>query len=378
MRDAVEMTESGARRSPPAGEPPSGSGEKLSEETVAQLSSSPPLVFAGECDLLTAQLARAARGEALVLHCADRARAFGGQSADVIRDRLRTQLQMAAVLTYAAAGPVVKLSAVGLPPAGPHQPGAVGRYEAAAARLNLVRALGAGGYANLAQVHEWNRERVTRSPALRHHTPLVDRIGRALAFMRACGLDPARLGAVELFASHEGRDLRYDSALTRVDSRTGHRYNTSGHFVWTGAHTRDREEQAGYLATIRNPVGVALGPGSDADEAMRLLGRLDPDREPGRMTFQVRMGAAALRDRLPALVEKVTAEDHRVVWLCDPTPDGPRPLDDVVAEVTAFHDVHRALGTHPGGLTAELDGDGTAALELAFAVAELRRRPCRS
>ncbi|MGX9225711.1 3-deoxy-7-phosphoheptulonate synthase [Streptomyces albus] len=171
-----------------------------------------------------------------------------------------------------------------------------------------------------------------------------------------------------------GRDLHYDSALTRVDSRTGHRYNTSGHFVWTGAHARVREEQAGYLATIRNPVGVALGPGSDADEAMRLLGRLDPDREPGRMTFQVRMGAAALRDRLPALVEKVTAEDHRVVWLCDPTPDGPRPLDDVVAEVTAFHDVHRALGTHPGGLTAELDGDGTAALELAFAVAELRRR----
>ncbi|MFD9908019.1 3-deoxy-7-phosphoheptulonate synthase [Streptomyces sp. NPDC059063] len=369
------MTESGARRAPSAGEPSCGPGGELPEETAAKLSSSLPLVFAGECDLLTAQLARATRGEALVLHCADRARTSGGQSADVIRGRLRTQLQMAAVLTYATGGPVIKLSGIDLPAAGPEPPGRAGRYEARAARLNLVRALGAGGYGNLGQVHGWNRQFVAHSPAPERHTALIDQIDRALAFMRACGLDPARLGAGELFASHESRDPGYDSALTRIDSRTGHRYNTSGHFVWTGAPARDREDQVAYLATIRNPLGVALGPGSDADEAVRLLDRLDPAREPGRMTFQARMGAAALRDRLPALIEKVTAEDHHVVWICDTTPDGPRPLGDVVAEATAFYDIHRALGTHPGGLTAELAGDGSAALELAFAVAELCRRP---
>ncbi|MDQ1025045.1 3-deoxy-7-phosphoheptulonate synthase [Streptomyces umbrinus] len=345
-------------------------------EAVARLRSYPPLVFAGECDLLSVRLARVARGEAVLLQGEVHGRDRAGVTADVIRARLRTLLQMALVLTYAASVPVVKIGRI--PFRDPEPSGMVRMYEVSAATLNLVRAL-TTGYADLRQVHEWNRDFVAGSPARGRHVALVDEIDRALAFMRACGLDPAGLSTVEFFASHACVPLAYESALTRVDSRTGQLYNTSRHFVRTGEHIWNSPGAHGdyldYLAAIRNPLGVEIGPGTGPDDALGLLDRLNPAREPGRLTFLVRMGPATLRDKLPALVEKVTAEDHQVGWICDPAPVGPRHrrFDDILDEVTACFEVHRALGIHPAGLTVDLTGDGSMALDLAFLVAELYR-----
>ncbi|MEU0131187.1 3-deoxy-7-phosphoheptulonate synthase [Streptomyces sp. NPDC006289] len=367
------MTESGARRVPASASP----------GATARLGAVPPLVFAGECDLLTERLAGVARGEALVLWGADRTRSFDGVTADAVRARLRTLLQMSAILTYAASVPVVKLGQIGPDEqdtgqgAEPDPSALTRRYEFSVATLNLVRALATGGYADLRQVHRWNTEFVAASSAGHRYSALADEIGRALAFMRACGPDPAQLATVEFFAAHEARSPAYDSALTRVDSRTGRRYNTSGHFVWTGgAPTR----YVDHLADVRNPVGVRLGAEDGPDDVLELLGRLDPLREAGRTAFLVRMDSAALRDTLPALVEKVTAEDHRVAWICAPAPAGgergdTRRFGDVLAEVAAFFEVHHALGTHPGGLATDLGPDSSAALDLAFLVAELCRAP---
>ncbi len=185
--------------------------------------------------------------------------------------------------------------------------------------------------------------------------------------MRACGTDPEELRTVEFFASHEGLLLEYEAALTRVDSRTGELYDTSGHFVWIGERTRDLDgAHVEFFSRIRNPIGIKLGPGTSPDDAVAYLEKLDPRREPGRISFIVRMGAPVVRDKLPALIEKVAAEGRQVAWICDPmhgntfeAPSGhkTRRFDDVLDEVKGFFEVHRALGTHPGGIHVELTGD---------------------
>jgi 3-deoxy-7-phosphoheptulonate synthase len=367
---------------------------------VAELRSFPPLVFAGECDLLKGRLAQVARGEAFVLQGGDCAETFDGVTAESIRSKLKTLLQMAAVLTYAGSVPVVKIGRIagqyGKPRSNdtetrdgvtlpayrgdsvngfaftqasriPDPERLVRTYHSSAATLNLVRAFTTGGYADLHQVHAWNRDFVASSPSGERYELLATEIERALNFMRACGTDPETLRTVEFFSSHEGLLLEYESALTRVDSRTATLYNTSAHFVWVGERTRDLDgAHLEYFSTIRNPIGVKLGPGTSPDDALAYLAKLDPQREPGRLTFIIRMGAAVVRDKLPALVEKVTAEAHQVAWICDPmhgntfeAPSGhkTRRFDDVLDEVKGFFEVHRALGTHPGGIHVELTGD---------------------
>lgn len=372
--------------------------DKLSA-AVAELRSYPPLVFAGECDQLKARLAQVARGEAFVLQGGDCAETFDGVTADAIRDKLKTLLQMAAVLTYAGSVPVVKIGRIagqyGKPRSNdtetrdgvtlpayrgdsvngfdftaqsrvPDPWRMVRMYHSSAATLNLVRAFTTGGYADLRQVHAWNRDFVASSPAGERYEMLAAEIDRALRFMRACGTDPEELRAVEFFASHEGLLLDYESPLTRVDSRTGALYNTSAHFVWIGERTRDLDgAHVDYFSKIRNPIGIKLGPSTTPDDALDYLAKLDPAREPGRLTFVVRMGAGVVRSKLPALIEKVTAEGHQVAWICDPmhgntfeAPSGhkTRRFDDVLDEVKGFFEVHRALGTHPGGIHVELTG----------------------
>ena len=367
---------------------------------VAELRTYPPLVFAGECDLLKTRLAQVARGEAFVLQGGDCAETFDGVTADAIRSKLKTLLQMAAVLTYAGSVPVVKLGRIAgqygkprskdtetrdgvtlpayrgdsvngfdfTPEARIPDPWRMVRmYHSSAATLNLVRAFTTGGYADLRQVHAWNRDFVASSPSGERYEMLATEIERALNFMRACGTDPEELRTVEFFSSHEGLLLEYESALTRTDSRTGQLYNTSGHFVWIGERTRDLDgAHIDYFSKIRNPIGIKLGPTTTPDDALAYLAKLNPDHEPGRLTFVIRMGAGVVRDKLPALVEKVTAEGHQVAWICDPmhgntfeAPSGhkTRRFDDVLDEVKGFFEVHRALGTHPGGIHVELTGD---------------------
>jgi 3-deoxy-7-phosphoheptulonate synthase len=370
------------------------------DAAVARLRTFPPLVFAGECDELKAKLGAVSRGEAFLLQGGDCAETFEGVTADNVRNKLRVLLQMAVVLTYAASVPVVKLGrlagqyakprssdletrdGVTLPAyrgdavngfaftaesrvPDPHR--LVEVYHASAATLNLVRAFVTGGYADLRQVHTWNTDFVKSSPVGRKYERLASEIDRALTFMQAIGADPDEFHRVDFHSSHEALVLEYEHALTRIDSRTALPYDVSSHFVWIGERTRQLDgAHVELLSHIRNPIGVKLGPTTTPDDAIALAGRLNPHNEPGRLTFITRFGAGKIRDGLPALVEKVTAAGLDVAWVCDPmhgntfeasTGHKTRRFDDVIEEVQGFFDVHRALGTWPGGVHVELTGD---------------------
>jgi 3-deoxy-7-phosphoheptulonate synthase len=387
-------------RALPAKQQPEWPDQAALRTVLTELRGYPPLVFAGECDQLKARLAAVATGEAFVLQGGDCAETFDGVSAEVIRNKLKTLLQMAVVLTYAASVPVVKVGRIagqyskprskptetrdgvtlpayrgdavnGLaftPEARQPDPARLLRmYHASASTLNLARAFTTGGYADLRQVHAWNQDFVALSPSGERYERLAREIDGALNFMHACGVDPEEFRAVEFYASHEALILAYESALTRIDSRTGLPYDTSGHMVWIGERTRDLDgAHVEFASRVRNPIGVKLGPTTTPDVALALIDRLDPEREPGRLTFITRMGAGTVRDRLPDLVEKVTASGATVAWVCDPmhgntfeAPSGhkTRRFDDVLDEVKGFFEVHRALGTHPGGIHVELTGD---------------------
>ena len=369
-------------------------------EVTDELAGLPPLVFAGECDMLRERLAAVARGEAFVLQGGDCAETFAGATADAVRAKLQTLLQMAVVLTYGASVPVVKIGRMAgqfakprsrplemrdgielpayrgdaingvefTPQARTPDPARLLRaYHFSAVTLNLCRAFATGGYADLHQVHTWNQDFVIRSPAGQRYERLAGEIDRALAFMRACGADPEELRAVELYSSHEALLLDYEQALTRRDSRTGLLYDTSAHFVWVGERTRDiGGAHIEFAGGIRNPVGVKIGPDAEPSDVLRLIDRLNPGREPGRLTLITRMGASRVRAALPPLISAVIAEGIEVPWVCDPmhgntfeAPSGhkTRRLRDVADEVQGFFEVHRSLGTHPGGIHIEFTGD---------------------
>ena len=359
----------------------------------------PPLVFAGEADVLTGRLAAAARGEAFVLQGGDCAETFAEATADTIRNKIKTILQMAAVLTYGASLPVVKLGRMAGQYAKPRSADTETRdgvtlpayrgdainghaftheartpdpqrlveaYHHSVATLNLIRAFTTGGFADLRRVHEWNRG-FTANPAYARYEQVAAEIDRAMRFMAACGADFDALRTVEFFSSHEALLLDYERPLTRIDSRTGTPYDCSAHFLWIGERTRRLDgAHVDFISRVRNPIGVKLGPGATADEALALMDRLNPADQPGRLTFITRMGADQVRDSLPPLVEKVTASGRPVTWICDPMHGNTissvsgyktRRLSDVLDEVRGFFEVHRAIGSVPGGMHIELTGD---------------------
>ena len=367
---------------------------------VDELRALPPLVFAGECDNLTERLALAAQGQAFVLMGGDCAETFETATAEAIRAKLKTVLQMAIVLTYGASLPVVKIGRMagqyfkprskpfesrdGVELASyfgdgvnalpfdaasrtPDPQRLVKSYHTASATLNLVRAFTQGGYADLRQVHAWNQDFVSETPAGDRYEQVAGEIDRALSFMAACGADPEEFKRAEFYASHEALVLDYEKALTRIDSRTGDLYDVGGHMVWIGERTRQLDgAHIDFAARISNPIGVKLGPTTTPEQAVELAERLNPDRIPGRLTFIVRMGSGVVRDNLPAIVEKVTASGHPVVWICDPMHGNTREAasghktrsyNDVADEVLGFFEVHKALGTVPGGIHIELTGD---------------------
>jgi 3-deoxy-7-phosphoheptulonate synthase len=240
-------------------------------------------------------------------------------------------------------------------------------YNASSAALNLVRAFTQGGYADLRQVHAWNQDFVRDSVAGQRYEAMAGDLDRALAFMRAIGADPEELQRVEFYAAHEALSIDYERALTRIDSRTGLPYDVSGHFLWIGERTRQLDgAHVHFASTIRNPIGVKIGPTASPDEVVQLCEILNPDRVPGRLTLITRMGAGRVRDVLPSIVQKVDACGVPVVWVCDPMHGNTREaasghktrsFDDIVDEVEGFFEVHRDLGTIPGGLHIELTGD---------------------
>ncbi|WP_425460988.1 class II 3-deoxy-7-phosphoheptulonate synthase [Leekyejoonella antrihumi] len=398
---AVNTPSSGALSWPdlPAAQQPNWPDAVALERARAELAASPPLVFAGECDVLRQNLAAAAQGEAFLLQGGDCAEMFSAATADNIRDRVKTILQMAAVLTYGASTPVIKLGRIAGQYAKPRSKDLevrgdvtlpayrgdmvndfafteesrrpdpqrlVRAYHTSAATLNLVRAFTTGGFADLRHVHEWNRGFIANGAYARYESTAQD-IDRAMKFMAACGVDFDALRTVEFFASHEALLLDYEKPLTRIDSRTGLPYAVSGHFVWVGERTRQLDgAHVDFVSRIQNPIGVKLGPTADPDEVLRLIDRLDPERRPGRLTFIARMGAPRVREKLPALVERVDRSGAKVVWVCDPmhgntfestTGYKTREFDDIIDEVRGFFEVHEALGTVPGGIHVELTGN---------------------
>ncbi|MGX9346527.1 class II 3-deoxy-7-phosphoheptulonate synthase [Microbacterium sp. KNMS] len=368
-------------------------------EVAAELSTLPPLVFAGEVDTLKARLADAAAGRAFLLQGGDCAETFSGATADKIRNRVKTVLQMAVVLTYGASMPVVKMGRMAGQFAKPRSSDTETRgditlpafrgeivngydftaasreadpqrllqaYHTSASTLNLIRAFTQGGFADLREVHSWNKG-FAENPANKRYERLAAEIDRAIRFMDACGADFDELRRVEFYTGHEGLLMDYERPLTRIDSRTGEIYNTSSHFQWIGERTRELDgAHVEYFSHIRNPIGVKLGPTTSTDTALALIDKLDPEREPGRLTFITRMGAGKIRDALPPLLEAVKASGAQPLWVTDPmhgngitTPTGykTRRFDDVVDEVRGFFEAHRAAGTFPGGIHVELTGD---------------------
>ncbi len=365
----------------------------------AEIATLPPLVFAGEVDILRARLASAASGKAFVLQGGDCAETFAGATAEQIRNRVKTILQMAVVLTYGASTPVIKMGRMAGQFAKPRSSNNETRgdvtlpayrgdivngydftpesrqadprrlvkgYHTAASTLNLVRAFTQGGFADLRQVHSWNQG-FARNPANARYELMARDIDRAIKFMEAAGADFDELKRVEFFTAHEGLLMDYERPMTRIDSRTGDPVNTSAHFLWIGERTRDLDgAHVDYFSRVRNPIGVKLGPSTSPDDMERLIDKLDPDREPGRLTFIARMGAGKVRDALPPLLEAIKSFDATPLWVSDPmhgngmtTPTGykTRRFDDVVDEVKGFFESHRAAGTHPGGIHIELTGD---------------------
>jgi 3-deoxy-7-phosphoheptulonate synthase len=368
-------------------------------DASAELSSLPPLVFAGEVDILRTRLASAARGEAFLLQGGDCAETFAAATANQIRDRVKTILQMAVVLTYGASMPVIKMGRMAgqfakprssdvetrgevtlpayrgdvvngydfTPEARQADPSRLVKgYHTAASTLNLIRAFTQGGFADLRQVHSWNQG-FARNPANVRYEHMAREIDRAIKFMIACGADFEALKRTEFYISHEALLMDYERPMTRIDSRTGTPYDTSAHFIWVGERTRQLDvAHIDFASRVRNPLGVKLGPSTTPQQVLDLIDRLDPDREPGRLTFITRMGAGRVRDVLPGLLEAVKASDATPLWVSDPmhgngltTPNGykTRRFDDVVDEVKGFFEAHRAAGTHPGGIHIELTGD---------------------
>lgn len=366
------------------------------------LSGFPPLVFAGEARSLKRGLAQAAKGEAFLLQGGDCAESFREFHPDNIRDTFRVLLQMAVVLTFGAAVPIVKvgrlagqfakprsaptetIDGVELPSyrgdiinsidfdAAKRQPNPdrmIRAYNQSASTLNLIRAFAQGGFADLHRVHQWNMGFVADSPLGERYQDLANRLDEALKFMAACGLSSEstpQISETDFFTSHEALLLPYEQSMTRVDSLTGDWYDTSAHLLWAGDRTRQLENaHLEFLSGIANPVASKVGPTTDPDSLIKLIDILNPENEPGRLTLISRMGAGKVADHLPQLIRRVKDEGRIVVWSCDPMHGNTvksgngyktRPFDLVLQEVSEFFAVHQGEGTYPGGVHFEMTG----------------------
>ncbi|GAA0782882.1 3-deoxy-7-phosphoheptulonate synthase class II [Roseibium denhamense] len=366
-----------------------------------RLSTYPPLVFAGEARALKNQLAEVAKGNGFLLQGGDCAESFAEHHPDHIRDFFRVFLQMAVVLTYAASQPVVKVGRIAGQFAKPRSSNIEKKddvelpsyrgdiindinftpesripdpnrmamaYRQSAATLNLLRAFSQGGFANLDQVHQWMLGFISDSPQGHRYKELADRISESLSFMRACGItrdSVPQLRGTDFFTSHEALLLGYEESLTRVDSTSGDWYATSGHMLWIGDRTRQPDHaHVEFFRGIKNPIGLKCGPSLTPDGLLELVDILNPDNEPGRLTLIARFGADKVFDHLPQLVRAIEREGKSVVWSCDPMHGNTisaggyktRPFDRILREVEAFFAVHRAEGTHPGGVHVEMTG----------------------
>lgn len=390
---------------------------KALNDVEARLASYPPLVFAGEARNLKAQLAEVCEGRAFLLQGGDCAESFAEHHADNIRDMFRVLLQMSIVLTYGGKKPVIKVGRIAGQFAKPRSADTetidgvelpsyrgdiingmefdeasrvpdperqIAAYRQAASTLNLLRAFAKGGYADLNEVHRWNQDFVADSPQGARYEEMAQKIDEAMAFMAACGVSSAttpQMGMVDFFTSHEALLLGYEQALTRLDSTSGEHYDTSAHMLWIGDRTRQPDgAHVEFLSGVQNPLGLKCGPSLEPDELITLLDKLNPENEAGRITLIARFGHENVEKHLPPLIRKVEAEGRKVVWSCDPMHGNTikasngyktRPVDLILSEVQQFMAVHKAEGTHAGGVHFEMTGQNvTECLGGAQAISE--------
>jgi 3-deoxy-7-phosphoheptulonate synthase len=367
-----------------------------------RLAGFPPLVFAGEARKLKAKLAKVAEGRGFLLQGGDCAESFAEHSADNIRDFFRVFLQMAVVLTFAGGQPVVKVGRIAgqfakprsnptetvdgveypiyrgdiinapertLEGRTPDPERQIMAYRQSAATMNLLRAFAQGGYANLENVHQWTLDFLKDSPTYEQYQNLADRLTETLGFMRACGINSdsaPQLRVTDFFTSHEALLLGYEQAMTRVDSTSGDWYATSGHMLWIGDRTRQHDHaHIEFCRGVKNPIGLKCGPSLKPDDLLRLIDKLNPDNEPGRLTLIARFGADKVEKHLPDLIRAVKREGRVVVWSSDPMHGNTvtstsgyktRPFDAIMSEVRRFMAIHQAEGTHAGGIHVEMTG----------------------
>jgi 3-deoxy-7-phosphoheptulonate synthase len=443
---AVRSWSAASWRDRPLGQAPDYPDPAALADTEAKLSAMPPLVFAGEARRLKAGLAEAAAGRAFLLHGGDCAESFAEFHANAIRDSFRVLLQMAVVLTFGAGLPVIKLgrmagqfakprsastetvgditlpsyrgdivNAAAFTPSArtPDPARMIQAYYQSAVTLNLLRAFAQGGFADLRRVHDWSRDHMAASGLAARYAGMSARIDESLRFMAAVGLNAdtaLQLATAALYTSHEALLLPYEQALTRTDSLAGAAYACSAHLLWLGDRTRQPDgAHVEFLRGLANPIAMKCGPGLTPDELLLLIDRLDRHNEPGRLTLIARMGADQVESQLAPLVRATRREGRTVLWVCDPmhgntvkTAGGPktRSFDRIAAELRGFFAVHRAEGSHPGGVHLEMTGkdvtectggaaglaeadlaaryhtacdprlNGSQALELAFLIAE--------
>ena len=386
----------------PALQQPNWPNPAALDKVLAELAVLPPLVFAGEIRDLKRQLAKAVTGEAFMLQGGDCAEDFSKITAPNIRENLKVLLQMAIVLSYAGQVPVIKVGRVAGQFAKPRSADmerigevelpsyrgdmvngidftAAARvpdpqnimkgYNMATATMNLLRAFTRGGFGSLQRVQAWNQEFVAASPMGRSYERMAKRIEQAIHFMETIGIptDTPAINQTTLYTSHEALLLNYEEAMTRIDSTTGGWYDCSAHMLWIGERTRQVDgAHVEFLRGVLNPLGVKIGPKYELDDIRRLIERLNPENEPGRITLITRFGTKNVEKALPPLLRMMKAEGRHVVWTCDPmhantytadTGHKTRNFNDILSEITCFFEIHWAEGTHPGGLHFEMTGE---------------------
>ncbi|WP_415900448.1 class II 3-deoxy-7-phosphoheptulonate synthase [Neptuniibacter sp. QD48_11] len=393
---------------------PDAAALNKAESTLSQM---PPLVFAGEINQLKTDLAQVAQGKAFLLQGGDCAESFSEFNADKIRDTFKVLMQMAIVMTFSASCPVVKVGRIAGQYAKPRSSDMetangielpsyrgdivngieftesarqadperlVTAYHQAASTLNLLRAFSRGGFADLQQVHAWNQSFVTNSPLSNKYQDLADQIDQTMRFMEACGItaqNTPQLHETSLYTSHEALLLGYEEALTRQDSLSGNWYDCSAHMLWIGDRTRQPDHaHVEFLRGVKNPIGVKVGPSTKIEDLEQLLETLNPENEAGRITLIARMGADKITECLPNLVRAVKASGQQVIWSSDPMHGNTikassgyktRSVDSILREMKGFFEVHKAEGTHAGGVHFEMTGQNvTECIGGAYMISE--------
>ena len=362
----------------------------------------PPLVFAGEVRELKCELAKCADGKGFLLQAGDCAESFAEFHPNYIRDTFRVIMQMAVILSFASGVPVVKLGRLAGQFAKPRSspiekkgdlelPSYLGdmincidfskkarepdpermiqAYNQAASTQNLLRAFAYGGYADLSTIQSWNLDFVKKSKQGSNFKILANRFSECLNFMNACGVNNhnvRQLSETNFYISHEALLLPYESAFTRIDSTTGDWYNVGAHMLWIGDRTRDLNgAHVEFCSGISNPIGIKVGPTTEHNELVKVINRINPKNEAGKIILIVRMGAGNIEKLYPPIIKAIKKNKLKVVWSCDPMHANTekaksgyktRNFKNILSEVKSFFKVHKSEGTYAGGIHLEMTG----------------------